>query len=870
MWVCPAGSGPPVCVATFTRLSGDDRTVDTAAAGREAFYDRMGLKRFQDDRLACTIVRMMHRYIVLLLAVGLLPTQSQRIHSFKNWATLRDANWSSLLFEPSAFVVKSHVRLRNRPEGYQPSTDCSKYVGMGYLDLIRSSKQMLCSQGRSASIRKLHASSDVRSQKEPSLSSSQSSVDCYTAPHVQMGSKASISLCRSRNMVLDTCAFLSGRRKGTLTKKFPLPAQGSVKLACDMANYTSLMESSSDLQWLNSLHHEVWWLNATRDDSAVAKFCASGSKSLVTTPTLFVMRDRHANYAHEMETVSMAFSFLAALEPADVAQRGIQVVIVDQAPPTGFLETWARISRPYRLRILAHDPFPANTCFRSAYHVYTFAAGIGYNTNGETVSCESPVAMGLSHWLRQLYEERDPAMPVDPDLLTPALAAAATAGPVAAAAGVRGMRAPTSGIVMKNVVWLSRRNLELVRLLLNASVGWKAMRMVRNEDQVVAGMLAAVQEWNSESCLVRAFERDIQKAYEESLYTVNPIHIGPGGNSGESGKVGAARRRASTTSPKPRKGRHRRKLHGAVADGGLEMEPPDLNSSDLGEDLGQEGDDYNLGSEHQDGAGQDQQHMAGEHDMEVARAGSSSVGEGGRTARSVLASKGTGGSDIDEHGNDGDDEEEDVRLTTRTDRGDDEDEETGDSGWGLDRDPLRSKFGSKGQSSAKAISMESLWEDTTGLGNCRRTNVLFTFVDGDFNDIPYHQQLKLIFRTGVLVGVHGAGLTHGFFMPPGQSAVLQLLGDSFAQVPANNVFRNMAVGLGNFYQDVMYEGVDVKISVLKQAVKRAMDFVATQVMDAQIKQFGGTLPPLVLDDQNHFSIVVPSPLQCPRNRTVPW
>lgn len=132
-----------------------------------------------------------------------------------------------------------------------------------------------------------------------------------------------------------------------------------------------------------------------------------------------------------------------------------QVVIVDQAPPTGFLETWARMSRPYRLRILAHDPYPPNTCFRSAYHVYTFAAGIGYNTNGETASCESPVTMGMSHWLRQLYDERDPLAP----LLQQAapMSAAVTAGPVAAAAGLRGMRAPTSGLVMKNVVWLSRR-----------------------------------------------------------------------------------------------------------------------------------------------------------------------------------------------------------------------------------------------------------------------------------------------------------------------------------------------------------------------------------------------------------------------------
>lgn len=51
----------------------------------------------------------------------------------------------------------------------------------------------------------------------------------------------------------------------------------------------------------------------------------------------------------------------------------------------------------------------------------------------------------------------------------------------------------------------------MVRLLLNASAGWKSMRLVRNEDEVVAGILAAVQEWNSESCLIRRFERDVKK-----------------------------------------------------------------------------------------------------------------------------------------------------------------------------------------------------------------------------------------------------------------------------------------------------------------------------------------------------------------------
>lgn len=96
---------------------------------------------------------------------------------------------------------------------------------------------------------------------------------------------------------------------------------------------------------------------------------------------------------------------------------------------------------------------------------------------------------------------------------------------------------------------------------------------------------------------------------------------------------------------------------------------------------------------------------------------------------------------------------------------------------------------------SNVIALEKLWEEDKG-SNCRKTNVLFKFVDGDFNDMPYHQQLNQVFRTGVLVGVHGAGLTHGFFMPPGQSAVLQLLGQSFAQVGAQGAVRRGNAGGG--------------------------------------------------------------------------
>ncbi len=53
--------------------------------------------------------------------------------------------------------------------------------------------------------------------------------------------------------------------------------------------------------------------------------CAPGSPSLVTTPTLFIMRNRYSSYAHEVEALSAAFSMLAALQPDEVAEEGVQV-----------------------------------------------------------------------------------------------------------------------------------------------------------------------------------------------------------------------------------------------------------------------------------------------------------------------------------------------------------------------------------------------------------------------------------------------------------------------------------------------------------------------------------------------------------------
>lgn len=649
-----------------------------------------------------------------MLLLLLLALSAASLCLAQQWAAADELPAS--VAEP--YVFRALKALRQRPEGYEPTPLCKEKVGLGYLQYIRSSRTSFCTPDGSKEVgpwdrgsRQGRGGSDEEGVDEGELPPTQSSAHCYLGPFSRVGEAAqsSISLCRSRNMVLNSCAFYGRKRSGILDKKFPMPLHGAVQMACNLRKYSEIYQKE---ELLESVHTEVWWHNATRDDKAVKQACDPSSDSVEETPTLFVMRDRHANYAHDMEVLSMAFSMLAALNPTDVKTRGIQVIIVDQAPPTGFMESYARLSHPHKLRFLAQDPYPEGTCFRSAYHVYSFAAGIGYNTNSSSVECQSPVLMGFSNWMRGLYQESDEQ------------------------SMQRLHHVSTSGIVMKNVVWLSRRNLEAVRVFLRATPGWKAMRLLANEDEVMIAMHKAIAEWNSQNCLVKRFNKqveteyawgvkDIQQAGRFSGLAGGPSNASKSGDNDDDEENGGAREAEAEVGPPPQRPPPRPRAPRAPA--------------------------YKLRS--------------------------------------------------------------------------------------------------------NVLQLDKLWESDT---DCRKGNILFKFVDGDFNDVPYHQQLPQIFRTGVLVGVHGAGLTHGYLLPPGQSAVLQLLGNYFANVPPINVFRNMAKNVGNFYEDVMYQGVQADVDALTAALKRAMDFVANQTMAQQMKRAGSLR--VVLDDQLHFSTI--SPKQC--------
>ncbi|RJE19216.1 hypothetical protein PHISCL_08441 [Aspergillus sclerotialis] len=65
---------------------------------------------------------------------------------------------------------------------------------------------------------------------------------------------------------------------------------------------------------------------------------------------------------------------------------------------------------------------------------------------------------------------------------------------------------------------------------------------------------------------------------------------------------------------------------------------------------------------------------------------------------------------------------------------------------------------------------------------------------GDFADILFHEQLEIIQDTDVLVGVHGAGLTHAMFLQP-RSAVVEILPPTLN----HKGFRNLACLMGHSY-----------------------------------------------------------------------
>lgn len=107
------------------------------------------------------------------------------------------------------------------------------------------------------------AEEEARHRQVPPWSSL---VDCYFAPFSKFGDPAvvsNMSLCRSSNLLLDSCEAMFARGDGGLdpASSVPVPNNGSVRLACELADVEGLFRA--DPRW-NSESNRFWWSKAKR------------------------------------------------------------------------------------------------------------------------------------------------------------------------------------------------------------------------------------------------------------------------------------------------------------------------------------------------------------------------------------------------------------------------------------------------------------------------------------------------------------------------------------------------------------------------------------------------------------------------------
>lgn len=215
-----------------------------------------------------------------------------------------------------------------------------------------------------------------------------------------------------------------------------------------------------------------------------------------------------------------------------------QVVIADDRVPGYFLDIWRRLSHPFPLRILRHQPYPDNTCFSTlllapytahTQSMLTYKAG-----TADEVFCESVVMQAASMWLRHLFRDLLPAEPV--------LAAAADQASTSAGSSTEGITkdsagrtiGPNFGLYSKHgsvrhygpaaaldlaylqptptqsqpalqplhVLWLSRSRFERQRD--ENLTSWQRARHVPadQQEQLLIDLQRTVLKWNQQTCVL--------------------------------------------------------------------------------------------------------------------------------------------------------------------------------------------------------------------------------------------------------------------------------------------------------------------------------------------------------------------------------
>jgi capsular polysaccharide biosynthesis protein len=88
----------------------------------------------------------------------------------------------------------------------------------------------------------------------------------------------------------------------------------------------------------------------------------------------------------------------------------------------------------------------------------------------------------------------------------------------------------------------------------------------------------------------------------------------------------------------------------------------------------------------------------------------------------------------------------------------------------------------------------------------------------------YPDQLSLMMRAGVLVGVHGAGLANQVYMHPRAGAVVEV----WYGMESNTHYHNMAHMLAHAYFNVKCEEEQLDVAAVATKVTAAMDEAAAR------------------------------------------
>lgn len=106
----------------------------------------------------------------------------------------------------------------------------------------------------------------------------------------------------------------------------------------------------------------------------------------------------------------------------------------------------------------------------------------------------------------------------------------------------------------------------------------------------------------------------------------------------------------------------------------------------------------------------------------------------------------------------------------------------------------------------------------------------------ELSELPFYpDQVSLLMRTGVLLGVHGAGLANQVFMKPRMGAVIEL----WHNMENNYHYHNMAHMLGHSYYNVRSEE-QLDIAATVKRLDEAMDAVADAHTAAAVAAYKGS------------------------------